>query len=653
MSKVNELNVRVFIISALLTVLLAISNTYLALKVGLLTAASIPAAVLSMGIMKFLRESTVFEHNLVQTAASSGEAVAGGIVYTIPGLIVIGFWDHFPYWQSVIIILLSGALGVFFSAMIRRPLLADKTLRFPEGRAIAEVLRLKEKQVLGFKELLGGAFFAALIEFLQSTNLAWVSVSKFFIKGASLFGFGVSFAPALVGAGFIIGVRVGLSLFLGALVSYLILLPILSHGGVNILSNPEAIFNQQFAMDVRFAGVGAMLVAALITLVRMLVPLIRRVKNTFGQVLEQGILPEHDQDLSKRTLAVGTLLALVLFYFLLTRLFNLSSINFPQAAGVGLVVISVVYVLVIGFVLSVVCGYFSGLVGVSSSPGSSVMILGMIISTLLIHIVFTAYYYEMSNLVVLHGEAIAIIIGTIVMSIACIANDTFQDLKVGQILRASPKKQQIMLLFGVFVAAFIIPWVMQVLYDAYGFVGHMPRANMNPNNALAIPPAAVMAALTQAIFNGDVPWHTMSIGAMAMLIIFLVNHIFLKRIHVKAAMSANADISLLAVGIGMYLPLSSSTALVVGSLLALVLQLRLGQLGSEAQHIIKQKKLLMACGLVAGATLMDVILAVPIALNPTGKALSFVAQPLVVTVLGFIAALLLFGMLVNTTLKKP
>jgi putative OPT family oligopeptide transporter len=609
----QDLTLRVFVISAFLTVLLAISNTYLALKVGFLTAASIPAAILSMGIMRYMKKSTVLEHNLVQTSASSGEAVAGGIVYTIPALVVIGFWDHFPYWEDVLIILASGFLGVFFSAIIRRALLSDQTLRFPEAHAITEVLRLKEERVIGFREMILGGLLAAVVEFFQSTGVMIASASKFLVKGATLFGFGVSFVPALVGAGFIIGVRVGLSLFFGVFISYLVLLPLVSHGVVSALA-PQALFSQQYAMDLRFMGVGAMVVAAVITLISLLRPLSQQMLVTFKNLLKEGMLPEHDQDLSKTTIIMGVFLCCVVFYFLLTHLYQLDAIGFPASGALGMVFGSIAYILVMGFIVVVVCGYFSGLVGVSASPGSSIMIAGMILSTLLVHFLFQLHFQVLAEKVLLQGEAVAIIIGTIVMSIACIANDTSQDLKVGQMLKASPRKQQIMLLFGVTIAALVIPFVMNVLYQAYGFVGHMPRPDMNPNNALAIPPAAVMAQMTQGIFNGDVPWHYLEIGAVTMLVLFVLNLFLSKR---------QFSLSLLGVGIGMYLPLSSSMALVLGSFLALILQVRVRKMGLEIKQILLQKKLLLACGFVTGATLMDVILAVPIALNPGGASLSF------------------------------
>jgi putative OPT family oligopeptide transporter len=634
----NDLNFRVLIISALLTVLLAISNTYLALKVGLLTAASIPAAILSMGIMKFFKESSVFEHNLIQTAASSGEAVAGGIVYTIPGLIVIGFWQNFPYLINVFIALLSGVLGVFFSAIIRRALVSDQSLRFPEAHAITEVLRLKQERVLGFKELLTGGLIAAIIEFIQSTGAALVGVTKFFVQGGVLLGFGVSFAPALVGAGFIIGARVGLSLFFGAVLSYLVLLPIISHGQFLFGEGATQIFSEHFSENIRYIGIGAMLVAAVLTLMSLLKPLFVQISKTVQRALDLRVLSEHDRDLSKRVVIIGILLCAFLLYPLLMNLYQLTFVDLSLGALIGLLLGSILYILIVGFIAAVVCGYFSGLVGVSASPGSSIIIAGMIFAALLTHAFLAANFASVTQDILLHGEAITIIVGGIVTGIACIANDTIQDLKVGQMLKASPRKQQIMLLFGVFIASLVIPLVMEVLYQAYGFVGNMPRPGMNVNNALAIPPAAMMAALTQGVFSGNVPWHEMSIGAFTMLVLFLFNFVFKK---------FNFGLSLLGVGIGMYLPLSSSTALIIGSLLALFVQLRLRHASLERKNILSQKKLLLACGFVTGATLMDVGLAVPVALNPSGAALSFTVSPLAALCLGVITAL----MLVVMTLK--
>jgi putative OPT family oligopeptide transporter len=308
----------------------------------------------------------------------------------------------------------------------------------------------------------------------------------------------------------------------------------------------------------------------------------------------------------------------------------------------SLISVSIIYILLAGFIFAIICGYFSGLVGVSASPGSSVVIAGMIFAALLFHAMLLDNFKVLSADILLHGEAMTIIVGGIVTGIACLANDTMQDLKVGQLIKASPRKQQIMLLFGVLIASLVIPIVMQLLYQAYGFVGHASHV-VNPDTALATPVAAIMAALTQGTFQGSVPWHEMAIGAGAMLGVLLVQ-IALKK--------CQFDLSLIGVGVGMYLPLSSSSALIVGSILALMLKLVLRHLESKQQALIQQKKLLLACGLVTGAALMDVLLAIPVALSQQGTFLSFHPESEIFFGFGVLAALVLLVMLTSRKSKS-
>lgn len=633
MQKQIDLTVKVVIVSIFLTLLLAISNTYLALKVGLLTAASIPAAILSMGIMKFFKSSTIYEHNLVQTAASSGEAIAGGIGYSVPALVIVGFSHGFNYLDTVLLALTGGIIGVLFSAIIRRPLLNDESLRFPEGQAISEVLKLKEKQVLGFKEMLVGGGVAALIEFLQSTQVMFAGGLKFFVKGASLLGFGLGLSPALIGAGYIVGIRVGLSLLLGGILSYLIVLPSISHG-VGLLGNPSEIFDSQFAMSMRYVGVGAMLFAAVITLLKLIKPLYHNIIKTLGAVNREHFLPVHDQDLSKKTVFFGVFACLIILGLLFSHLFALPVLGFSTlASGVGIIA-SLVFVLIVGFIVAIVCGYFSGLVGVSASPGSSVLIGSLILAALLTHGIFVLQGFKFTADETLIGEAITILIASAIMQIACIANDTMQDLKVGQVIGANPRKQQIMLIFGVVIASLIVPLVMQILYKAYGIAGQMPHAGMDPQASLAAPPAAVMAALTGTIFAGDIPVKLLGIGAGVMLIVMLAQHFVLRRF--------NKELSYIGVGIGMYLSLTSSIPIVIGAILSYLVAQRI------KTHEGVQKKVLLACGMVAGATLMDVFLAIPVALDPNGNPLSFaVNEPITL-----IASVLGMAILLAIVLKK-
>ena len=612
MKKQIDLTFKVVIVSIILTILLAVSNTYLALKVGLLTAASIPAAILSMGIMRFFKESTMYEHNLVQTAASSGEAIAGGIGYTLPALIIIGFVHSFNYLDTAAIAFIGGVIGVLFSALIRRPLLDDSSLRFPEAQAISEVLKLKEKQELGFKAMIFGALAAAVVEFCQSTGLMFSGGTHFAWMGSALVGFGLGLSPALIGAGYIVGARVGLSILIGAILSYLIILPGLSHGAI-FSGSAADFFNANYAMSMRYVGVGGMLCAAVLTLLRLLKPLCKNVVKTLGGLHLTSTLPLHEQDLSQKTIRFGLMACLLVLAVLLTHLFGLSILGVgmgEQSVAVGL---SLLFIFVVGFVVAIVSGYFSGLVGVSASPGSSILIAVLILAGLLSHAILSLNGLSMSANEQLLGEAMTIIIASVMMQIACIANDTMQDLKVGQVIGASPRKQQIMLIFGALIASLIVPAVMQVLYAAYGIAGHMPHASMDASQSLAAPPAAIIAALTTTIFNGVIPIKLLAIGAAAVLILALLQYLILKRFAI--------ELSLIAVGIGMYLTLSSSTPLIIGALLSL--------------FALKRSKILLACGLVTGATLMDVLLAVPIALNPQGQALSFqVGSPVSLSLVG-------------------
>ncbi len=629
MQKQVDLTLKVIIVSIVLTLLLAISNTYLALKVGLLTAASIPAAILSMGIMKFFKSSTIYEHNLVQTAASSGEAIAGGVGYTVPALVIIGFSHGFNYIDTVILALFGGVIGVLFSAIIRRPLLNDQSLKFPEGQAISEVLKLKEKKVLGFKHMLLGGGVAAVIEFLQSTQVMLAGGLKFIAAGTSLLGFGVGLSPALIGAGYIVGIRVGLSLLIGAVLSYLVILPILSHG-MFINGNPTALYNSDFGLNMRYIGVGGMLFAAFVTLIKLLKPLYQNVRKTLGVVNNAHFLPIAEQDLAKKTVFCGLLISFVVLAFFFNHVFALPLLGFSTLGNSVGIIASLLFVLVIGFVIAIVCGYFSGLVGVSASPGSSVLIAALILAAILIHGVMAMNGQALGSNEMLMGEAITIIISSVVMQIACIANDTMQDLKVGQLIGASPRKQQIMLIFGVVIASLIVPIVMEILYKAYGIAGVMPHPGMDQNTTMAAPPAAIMAALTGAIFNGAIPLKMLGIGAGVMLLVILVQRFILTYLQL--------ELSYIAVGIGMYLSLPNSMPLVIGAILNYLIARRI------KENVLLQKKVLLACGMVAGATLMDVILAIPVAINPDGHALSFlVASPisLVLTIVGMTALLVM------------
>ncbi|MFJ1267006.1 OPT family oligopeptide transporter [Legionella lytica] len=642
--KVAELTFRVIILAILLTVLLAMSNAYLALKLGILTSASIPAAIISMGILRFFKNSTILENNAVQTAASAGEAVAGGIVYTIPALIIIGYWNHFDYLTNFFIAVSGGVLGVLFSIPLRRLLVNDRNLKFPEGRAIAEVLKSSVEKS-GISDIMMGGAIGGLIELLQTGfKLIASSWGYWFVVKRSLFGVGAGFSATMIGAGYLVGHDMAISIFLGAVISWLVALPIVSRFYPEFLThyNPEQAASFLWNSEMRYLGIGAMLFAGMWTFLKLVKPLSKSIQTSFSTFVAKSRLdsqvPRTDKDIPLPYLLMGIgVMASILFLFFQLVL-PLAQVGLENNYSPTLVFLAVLYVLFIGFLFSVITAYFSGMVGVTASPGSSVVISGMLFAAWLLLVAIDHFLpLPLSPQQIQAAEAITIIIGSVVTGIAAIANDNTQDLKVGQLVGATPWKQQLMLLLGVVVSALVIPPVMQLLFNVYGIAGVMPHPGMDVSQSLPAPTAALMAAITEAVFQNSLPWNMMFIGSGIILVIILLNHIFkIRRI---------LNLSILGVAIGMYLPLSSSFPLFIGGMIALFVQrhLRRVQKDKEEQVTRKQKGTLIACGLVAGSAIIDVLLAIPfsIAKNPDALQLAGASWKNASVYLGGLSTLLL------------
>src|SRR5436190_17650 len=543
------ITLRVIFLGIFLAILLAASSTYLALKVGILPSASIPAAILAMAILRLFQNGNIFEANLIQTAASAGEAMAGGIVFTIPALVIIGYWHYFPYFANCAIALLGGLLGILFSIPLRKILINTPQLYFPEARAIAEVLKLSQKQTFPINKMLVGTSLGAGLEFAQTgLKVIALATEKWIVFGKShIIGFGLGFAPALIGVGYLIGWNVGLSLLLGAFIAWGIGLPLLSYFSPITKTFILAKNLSVYANDIHYIGLGAMLAAGLWTLLQLLRPFYLSLRLSLPGLfqLQQIRLSPAEQDLPLNYLLASLGLIIIGIYFLFAYLLPIQSLSFrlPQLFTVG----AVLYVLVIGFVFAALCGYFSGLVGVTASPGSAIVISGLLFMALILRGLLFFKGHELLSSQLLDAATMTIIIGAVVAGIACIANDNIQDLKVGHLIAAIPYQQQIMLILGVIVAALVIPYVMQLLFSVYGLVTGLPHAGMDLQQTLSAPPAAMMAGLTQGVFHHDLPWLMLGIGAGIMLILILVNKI------------SKINISLLGVGMGIYLPLSSST----------------------------------------------------------------------------------------------
>lgn len=623
--KVAELTLRVIILAVILTVLLAMSNAYLALKLGILTSASIPAAIISMGILRLFKNSTILENNAVQTAASAGEAVAGGIVYTIPALIIIQYWHGFDYLTNFLIAVSGGVLGVLFSIPLRRLLVNDQALKFPEGRAIAEVLKSSAEKS-GIRDIFIGGAVGGLVELFQlGFKLIANSWNYWFSIKRSLFGLGAGFSATMIGAGYLVGHDMAISIFLGAIIAWLVALPIVSQFYPEFLNQYPAdqaaslLWNSQM----RYLGIGAMLFAGVWTFLKLIKPLAKSISTSFTAYVAKSKSGEDflrtDKDIPMPFILMGIMIMAAIIFIFFQFIIPLRMVGFHPDYSPTIIFFAVLYILVIGFLFSVITAYFSGMVGVTASPGSSVVISGMLFAAwLLLTLIDHLLPIPLSPKQIQAAEAITIIIGSVVTGIAAIANDNTQDLKVGQLVGATPWKQQVMLLLGVLISSLVIPPVMQLLFNVYGIGGVMPHSGMDPTQSLPAPTAALMAAITEAVFRNTLPWTMMFIGAGIISLVLLLNHVL--------KLYRFLHLSILGIAIGMYLPIASSFPLFIGGMIALLVNKRLARHDNNAEETItrKQRGTLIACGLVAGSAIIDVLLAIPFSIFQSPDALQLV-----------------------------
>ena len=597
MPKTKELTLRVIIIAIILTIILATANTFLALKLGMLTSASIPAAILSMGILRFFKDASIYENNMIQTAASAGEAVAGGIVYTIPALIIIGFWQHFSYFENFFIACSSGLLGVLFSVPLRSKLVSRSDLPFPEGQAIAAILK-NQQNLTGFRFLLWGLFSGATIDFLQ-TGLHviavqwtwWLNLQHFAIM------FSLGFSVAMMSAGFLIGPRMALSIMIGAIISWYMLLPYFSfmpHSQLDIVDFSKQLWTQQ----IRYLGVGALLFSGVASLFILIKPLLAKI---FASPARKITLKE-SKDLPSKFLwlAIALISTLILLFF--KHILPLNKI-LQGAANYKMLFSCAVFLLIVGFLMATISGYFSAMVGVSASPGSSVVIAALLLSACVVLAWINTDLLHDDAL--LSAEAVAIILTSMITGIAAISNDNIQDLKVGQLIGASPWKQQLMLMLGVIVASLVIPAVMQTLFKVYGIAGHSLLGDIDSASNLPAPTAALLATLTDGFFQHALPWNIILMGIVTMLGVLLIMYF--------VPVIKGLGLSFFGIAIGMYLPMETSSPLILGGFLSWLLH------NKERNGFIKaggvNHMICLACGLVAGSAVMDVILAMVFSLT--------------------------------------
>src|SRR5687767_2155712 len=505
----RELTLRGLVLGALITTVFTAANVYLGLKVGLTFASSIPAAVISMAILSAVKDSSILENNIVQTVASAAGTLSA-IIFVLPGLVIVGWWTGFPFWQSFLICLTGGVLGVVFTIPLRRALVTNSDLPYPEGVAAAEVLKVGSGTRGETKDETGearegliavvlGAAASAGLAVVTATRVAAGSFGGFFrIGAAASTGYDFAWSLALLGAGHLVGLSVGMAMLTGLIIAWGIAVPWLTSitpaaAGVDLDAHTIGIWRTQ----VRFIGAGAIAVAAIYTLARLAKPVVGGLVTTLASARASAIRDERDRDLSPQWIFVLTIACLVVSGFLAYR-FAMSSVLAPYALPLTLA--AVPFVLLGGFLIAGICGYMAGLIGASNSPISGVGILSIVVCASVLILVVPPAPAIQSAMV-----AFALFMTAVVFACATISNDNLQDLKTGQLVGASPMRQQIALIVGVAAGAAVIPFVLNLLAKAYGFAGAANIGVVAPN-PLPAPQATLIAALAEGVIGRDLEW---------------------------------------------------------------------------------------------------------------------------------------------------
>lgn len=637
---IRELTLRGIIIGALITVIFTASNVYLGLKVGLTFSSAIPAAVISMAVLRFFSNSNILENNMVQTQASAAGTLSS-VIFILPGLLMIGYWQSFPFWQTLLICSAGGMLGVVFSIPLRHAMVVKSRLPYPEGVAAAEILkagcndyvdendRLQSNQIdsttgevkdSGFRDILFGGFIAAAVSFATNgLRLLSDGASYWFTQGRAIFQLPMGFSLALLSAGYLIGIASGIAILIGTLIAWGVAIPVISSS----LAVPEGVSIGSFAMklwssDVRFIGAGTLAIAAIWTLLTLIKPIIEGMKTSLRSLNSNNAgdaIPRTELDLSPK---IVLLISAVMFLVLIATFYSfVADSGLSQVTAWGLVIGSVIFAFVIGFLVAAACGYMAGLVGSSASPISGIGIIAITVISLLLLFMGGLNGMLDSEQGTNFATALAIFTTSAVLAIATISNDNLQDLKTGYLVRATPWRQQVALLIGCIVGAAVIAPVLDLLYQAYGFSGAIPRPDMDPNQVLAAPQATLMTTIAKGIFSHKLEWTMIIIGLVIGAVVIVVDLLLAKK-------GSNLRIPALAVGMGIYLPPAITAPLIIGSVLSWIIS---GQVKKRAKaqnadfatlfKPVERKGALIASGLIVGESLIGVALAVLIVISIT------------------------------------
>lgn len=639
----REMTFRGIVLGGVITLVFTAANVYLGLRVGLTFATAIPAAVISMAVLRYFAHHSIVENNIVQTIASAAGTLSA-IIFVIPGLVMIGWWSGFPYFITLAVCAVGGILGVMYSIPLRRALVTGSNLPYPEGVAAAEVLKVGEttegvqSSRTGLRVLTLGGLASALLAILASTKVISNSLSATFRVGAGGSMFGASLLLSLIGVGHLVGVTVGIAMLIGLLISFGVMLPVRTWDALPAGSDIGEIISSTFSNEVRLIGAGAIAVAAVWTLLKIIGPIIIGILDALKSARSRraGVTVDiTERDIPIPLVGLTVLVMLVPIALLLWDFVHNTTIGGSSA---GIIAVTVVFVFVIGLVVASVCGYMAGLIGSSNSPISGVGILVVIIAAILIKVAFGTYNGDQLDALV----AYTIFASAIVFGVATISNDNLQDLKTGQLVGATPWKQQVALVIGVLFGSLIIPPVLQLMNTAFGFEG-VPGAG---SDALAAPQANLISTLAQGVFGGDLDWPLVGLGAVIGVGIILVDEVL------GATTDNRLRMPPLAVGMGMYLPMSLTLVIPIGAFLGMAYDKWAERTPRDAQNR-KRLGVLLATGLIVGESLWGVVFAGIVAATGDDAVLAVVGDGFATwaQVLGVIAFVLVIAWLYRRTQK--
>ncbi len=607
-----QMSLRAILLAIVLAMLLAAGNAYIGLFAGLTIASAIPAAVISMGVLRVLGNGGILENNIVSTGASAGCSIASGIIFTLPALVFLGVWKEFNYWWVLTIGGLGGLLGVLFSVPLRRSLVVEQKMSFPEGQAAAEVLRTGDNPAQGVKVLGGAAAAGGLLKVMAASGLKLVPDTAQWAAyvGKGIAYVGTNLSPALLGVGYIVGANVGAVMLAGGIIAWNIAIPIyavyfldgnpqLAHAvaGLSAADAAGAIRSEQ----VRYLGVGAMLIGGIWTLWTIRGSILSGIQSGLAATRANvaGTILATDRDLPMKYVLGG----IVVFTLPLAALYYAIVGHLGVAAAMTLIMI------LAGFVFCSVGAYLAGLVGSSNSPISGITICTILFAALVLTLMLGRDAPA--------GPVATIMIGAVVCCAASIAGDNLQDLKAGYMIGASPWRQQVMIGVGAIATAVIMGPTLNLLLKAYG----MGPATPDHPNSLQAAQATLMESVARGMFGGHLPWNMVIAGIATGAVIIVVDEIL-------KATRTGIRAPVLAAAVGIYLPLELEVPIFLGGVLAWLAQRRLLARAASAVHSaedverLNRKGMLFAAGLITGEALVGVGVAIVIVVSHSAEPLA-------------------------------